>query len=141
MKLDFTKMPHLIVEYSANLEDKVDIQNLVRTIHAAALETGLFPLGGIRTRAHRCDHYEIADGHPDNGFVHLTGKIGPGRDLQARKSACTHIFSALTETLTDVFASSPLGISFELTELDAETRLNRNNLHDIIKLRLDADAS
>ena len=50
-------MPHLIVEYSANLERDVDIPRLVAAVHAAALETGVFPIGGIRTRAERRDIY------------------------------------------------------------------------------------
>jgi len=51
-------MPHLIVEYSANLERDVDISRVVAAIHAAALETGVFPIGGIRTRAERRDVYK-----------------------------------------------------------------------------------
>ena len=42
-------MPHLIVEYSANLEPALDIRGLVEALHEAALETGVFPIGGIRT--------------------------------------------------------------------------------------------
>ena len=56
-------MPHLIVEYSANLERDVDIPRLVAAVHAAALETGVFPIGGIRTRAERRDIYQVADSH------------------------------------------------------------------------------
>jgi len=131
-------MPHLIVEYSANLEERADIKALLATLREAALETGLFPVGGIRVRAIRCTHSLVADGHPDNCFVHLSGRIGPGRSLTDRKRAGAHIFAALTGALDDVFARHPLAISFELAELDADTRYNRNNLHDIVKNRLDA---
>ena len=134
-------MPHIIIEYSRNLEDKIDLKSLVKTLHEAALETGFFPLGGVRTRAIRCDIYEIADGHPDNGFIHVTGKIGPGRDIEARKKAGQHIFASLTEATADLFAISPLGLSLELTELEADTRYNHNNLHDTIKKRLDTKSS
>ena len=44
-------MPHLNIEYSANLEEELDVQALVDRIHETALETGIFPLGGVRTRA------------------------------------------------------------------------------------------
>ena len=71
-------MPHLIVEYSANLERDVDIPRLVGAIHAAALETGVFPVGGIRTRAARREIHQVADGHPDNGFIHVQARIGRG---------------------------------------------------------------
>ena len=134
-------MPHLIIEYSANLEDRTDLEGLVRVLRLAALETGLFPEGGIRVRAIRCDYFEVADGDPDNAFLHLSGRIGPGRSLTQRKRAAAHIFQALTGALKDVYDASPLALSFELAELDAHTRFNKNNLHDFVKTRLDAKRS
>ncbi len=71
-------MPHLIVEYSANLERDLDIPRVVAAVHAAALETGVFPIGGIRTRAERRDVYAVADNHPDNAFIHVQARIGKG---------------------------------------------------------------
>ena len=55
-------MAHAIVEYSANLEDKVDLDNLISTVHEACLNTGVFPLTGMRTRGARRDYYKIANG-------------------------------------------------------------------------------
>jgi 5-carboxymethyl-2-hydroxymuconate isomerase len=71
-------VPHLIIEYSANLERAIDIPRLVAAVHAAALETGVFPIGGIRTRAERRDAYAVADSHPDNAFIHVQARIGVG---------------------------------------------------------------
>ena len=81
-------MPHLIVEYSANLEPALDIATLVEALHEAALETGVFPIGGMRTRAARRDLYRIADGHADNAFIHVQARIGAGgrRGAPARPS-------------------------------------------------------
>ena len=53
-------MPHIIIEYSANLEERLGLDGLMDTLHAAALVTGVFPLGGLRVRAHRADRYRIA---------------------------------------------------------------------------------
>ncbi len=50
-------MPHFVIEYSSNLDDEIKIQKLMGTLQDAALETGVFPLGGIRFRAVRCDKY------------------------------------------------------------------------------------
>ena len=66
-------MPHLIVEYSANIEDQIALDALLDKLHTCALGTGVFPLGGLRVRAHRADAYRIADLSPDNGFV--TGQV------------------------------------------------------------------
>ena len=41
-------MPHLIVEYSANIEDQIALDTLLDNLHASALATGVFPIGGLR---------------------------------------------------------------------------------------------
>ena len=104
-------MPHLIVEYSANLERDLDIARLVAAIHAAALETGVFPVGGIRTRAERRDIFQVADGHADNGFIHVQARIGAGRTPEVRQKAAEHIFAVLKAQTAKVFANRPLGLS------------------------------
>src|SRR4051794_21763807 len=53
-------MPHFTIEYSANLEPGLDMQAVVELVRRAAVETGIFPLGGIRVRAIRCDFSAIA---------------------------------------------------------------------------------
>jgi 5-carboxymethyl-2-hydroxymuconate isomerase len=77
-------MPHIVVEYSANLEKSIDIRALVRRVHEAVLASGVFELGAVRTRAERREVYEIADGDPDNGFIHVGLSIAPGRDAATR---------------------------------------------------------
>jgi 5-carboxymethyl-2-hydroxymuconate isomerase len=62
-------MPHFTIEYSANLDSRVEMGEVVELARKAAAETGIFPLGGIRVRAIRCEHYAIADGAADAGFL------------------------------------------------------------------------
>ena len=71
-------MPHFIMEYSANLDEDLDIPELFRQLNETAIGTGVFPIGGIRTRAIRCEHYRIAEGDPDNTFIHLPPRWGQG---------------------------------------------------------------
>src|SRR6266446_6847767 len=84
-------MPHFTIEYSANLDARVDMGAAVEVVRKAAVETGIFPLGGIRVRAIRCEHYAIADGRPDFGFLDMVLRLGEGRDLATRKKAGEHI--------------------------------------------------
>src|SRR5436853_3045837 len=79
-------MPHFTIEYSGNLDDRVDMGAVVEVVRKAAVETGIFPLGGIRVRAVRCEHYAIADGGADLGFLDMVLRLGEGRDLADRKS-------------------------------------------------------
>ncbi len=41
-------MPHFTIEYSANLNARVDMDAVAELVRKAAVETGIFPLGGIR---------------------------------------------------------------------------------------------
>src|SRR5438445_1222244 len=92
-------MPHFTLEYSANLDARVDMGKLVEVVRKAAVETGIFPLGGIRVRAIKCEHYAIADARQDYGFLDMVLRIGEGRDLPTRKKAGEHVFNALSRHL------------------------------------------
>ena len=126
-------MPHFTIEYSANLEARVDIGAVVEVVRKAAVETGIFPLGGIRVRAVRCEHYAIADGQRQFGFLDMVLRLGEGRDLATRKKAGEHIFKALSAYLDPVFASSKFALSFDMQINDKETSWKRNNIHDALK--------
>jgi 5-carboxymethyl-2-hydroxymuconate isomerase len=126
---------HIVIEYSAGLRGRLDMPAFLAAVHQAALATGVFPIGGIRTRAYEAEHYVIADGHPDNAFVHLSLNVGHGRDLETRKRACESIFDATCRHLASLFETLPLGISLEMQEIDPVLTYKQNNLHDHVKYR------
>ena len=123
-------MPHFTIEYSANLDTRVDMGAVVEVVRKAAVETGIFPLGGIRVRAIRCEHYAIANGQRDFGFLDMVLRLGEGRDLATRKEAGEHIFRMLSDHLDPVFAQSPLALSFDMQINDKQTSWKRNNIHE-----------
>jgi 5-carboxymethyl-2-hydroxymuconate isomerase len=126
-------MPHFTIEYSANLESRLDIGQVVEVVRRAAVETGIFPLGGIRVRAIRCEHYAIADGRPHFGFLDMVLRLGEGRDLAIRKKAGEHIFQALSDHVDPVFAQSQFALSFDMQINDRQTSWKRNNIHEVLK--------
>jgi len=126
-------MPHFTIEYSANLDDRLDIGAACEVVRKAAVETGIFPLGGIRVRAVRCEHYAIADARQDYGFLDMVLRIGEGRDPPTRKTAGEHVFQALSRHLDPVFASSKFALSFDMQINDKDTSWKRNNIHDALK--------
>ena len=128
-------MPHIIIEYSANVRDRIGLGSLIERLHATAIGTGVFPLGGARTRAAERSDYRIADGHPDNGFVHVTMRMGHGRDAATKARAAQTVFDALCEHLAPLFDAAPLGISFEVQEIDPVLNFKKNNLHEYVKAR------
>src|ERR1700740_1210718 len=100
-------MAHIVIEYSANLRGQFDLDGFLRAVHGAALATGVFPIGGIRTRAYEAQPYVIADANPDNAFVHISLRVGHGRDVDTRKRACEAIFDMPCRQLPPGFERAP----------------------------------
>ena len=121
-------MPHQIVEYSSNLESKVDIRAMVHLLHETAAGIEAFPRGALRTRVAKRDLYCIADHDPANAFVHVLLRIAAGRSADVKKEAGDKLFDTLCEFLAPVQATTPVGISFEIQEIDPVFRWKRNNI-------------
>jgi 5-carboxymethyl-2-hydroxymuconate isomerase len=128
-------LPHLVIEYSANIEKGIALDELLDKLHAVALTTGVFPIGGLRVRAYRADNYRIADKAPDNGFVHVTALIGHGRPLDVQQRAGEQLFAALSGHLTPLYDKSPLAISLNIQEFHPVLNFKKNNLHEYVKSR------
>jgi 5-carboxymethyl-2-hydroxymuconate isomerase len=127
-------MPHFTIEYSANIDGLADMGAVVEVVRKAAVETGIFPLGGIRVRAVKCEHYAIADGRPSFGFLDMVLRLGEGRDLATRQKAGEHIFKVLSAYLDPVFKNSKFALSFDMQINDKETSWKRNNIHEALKV-------
>jgi len=130
-------MPHQIIEYSANLESRIDVPALVDSLHKVAMEIDALPIGGLRTRAARRELYQVADQHPDNAFVHVILKLGHGRPRETQKVVGEALFAALCDLLEPVSDSSPIAISFEIVEIDRELTWKKNNLREHMARRAD----
>lgn len=126
-------MPHLIVEYSANLEAHADMALLVDAVHAAALASGVAPLDGLRTRASVRSVYRIADGHPDNAFVAVVARLGPGRTPEEKHRLLDALMGAIEEALGAAAENAMLSVEYQ--EIDPEYRVNRNHLRAVIAQR------
>ena len=122
-------MPHIIAEYSANLEDHLDVQGLIDDLHQAAIDAQVAELVGIRSRAIRCEHYRVADGNPANGFVHITARLRIGRSEEQRTRLGQLLFAAADNKLAEVYPSHPIGLTIEIHEIDDMT-FRRNTLRE-----------
>lgn len=122
-------MPHVTMEYSANLAAKADITALCRVAKAAMLESGLFEIGAVRVRAVRCDAYAIADEHPDNAFLAVLVRIGAGRTAEDKKRAGETLNRRLKDALASVLATPHFALSIDWTENDPAFSWKTNAIH------------
>jgi 5-carboxymethyl-2-hydroxymuconate isomerase len=131
-------VPHLTLEYSANLADEASIGQLCTSL-AACLDTQrendqrVFPLGGIRVRALRCEQYCIADGRPDAAFLHANLKIAAGRSDAAKKATGDALFDAIKQHFAAEFEKHGVALSLEINEFSEAGTWKHNNLHARLK--------
>jgi 5-carboxymethyl-2-hydroxymuconate isomerase len=122
-------VPHIIVEYSANLDEAMPIATLIKDVHRAVLATGIFKLGAVRTRAARRDVYAVADGDPQNAFINVIARIGRGRAPETRRALAEAIMAVLDRETAALAASRGLALSVYVEEIDEDGALRKNNLH------------
>jgi 5-carboxymethyl-2-hydroxymuconate isomerase len=134
-------MPHIVIEYSSNLRERLNLEQFVREVHDATVETGEFPMAGLKTRTSERTCYRVADGHPDNAFVHVVLRFRPGKDPVKKYQAGEKVFAAICNHLAPIYDSSPLGITFEMQEIDTDFRFLKSNLGDYVKRREGAPVS
>ncbi len=113
-------MPHIQIDYSPNLEARLDLAGLCRVLRDAAVATGVLPLAGIRVRATTCTHVVIADGNPDHAFLDISVRLRAGRSPEDKSRATAQIFAAAEAYCAGVMQTSSLMLSMEMRDIDAD---------------------
>lgn len=122
-------MPHIIVEYSANLEPALDPQALVDALHRTAIDLGIAEAPAVRTRAERRDVFRVGDGNPANGFVHVVARLRIGRPEEKRKALGEALLAVLNRELDAAFETHPIAVTVEIHEIDHLT-FRRNTVRE-----------
>ncbi|HDC4612825.1 TPA: 5-carboxymethyl-2-hydroxymuconate Delta-isomerase [Enterobacter cloacae] len=122
-------MPHFIAECTDNIREQADLPGLFAKVNEALAATGIFPIGGIRSRAHWLDTWQMADGKQEYAFVHMTLKIGAGRSLESWEEVGEMLFALIKAHFANLMAARYLALSFELDELHPTLNYKQNNVH------------
>lgn len=123
-------MPHLHIDYSPNLAERLDIAGFCDAVRRAAIETGVFPLAGIRVRATACDHVAMADGDPKHAFLDMSIRLREGRAQADKERATAHIFAAAEAYCAEVMATSSFMLSMEMRDIDAALSPKASSIRD-----------
>ena len=115
-------MPHLVILYTPNLEPKIDMDKLCRSLADTMLtqldEAGkqVFPTGGTRVLAYPAAHYAVADGKRDYGFVYLNLRMGSGRSDAIKKEAGRALIDCARAFFEPVFKDNLVGLTLQIDE-------------------------
>jgi 5-carboxymethyl-2-hydroxymuconate isomerase len=119
-------MPHLTLEYSANLE--FEAQPLFAQLHETMVATGVVNLKGLKSRAIRHTDYRIADGDEAYAFVHLNILLRAGRPLEMQQEVARRAMAVLEETFGHRFAEGYLSLSVDIKEMKEGIALTKHNI-------------
>jgi len=125
-------MAHFHIDYSANLEERLDISGLCKVVAEAAAETGVFPVAGIRVRALRADYAYMADGNPEHAYLDLSVRLRAGRADEAKQAATRAIFAAMEAYCAEVMANSSFMLSVEMRDIDPELSLKTSSIRNYL---------
>ncbi|WP_299614901.1 5-carboxymethyl-2-hydroxymuconate isomerase [uncultured Tateyamaria sp.] len=125
-------MPHIVLDYSANLDDMLDMRALCAALKDAAAATGVFPAAGIRVRAHAAHHSVVADGDPQHSFIDMTIRLAAGRSAEKKTQATDAVFDAAKAFTAAHMGQYPFMLSLELREIDAEYSRKVSSIRDYL---------
>jgi len=110
-------MPHLVLEYSANVPDEPDLHRVLRRLNEAMTTAGPFDLANVKSRAVRLDPFRVADGAPGRAFVHLTAAVLAGREAGVLRMAGEALLAVLRESFPRAAAERRCDFTVELREM------------------------
>ena len=133
-------MPHVVLQYTANLETEVDMPALCREIAAVLVEQKdeaggpLFPVGGTRVLAYPAQVYAVADGKGDYGFCYINIRIAGGRSEAAKKRSGDAVLAKVQARFAAAFDKKPIGVTVQIDESPGQVYdAKHSNLHPLFK--------
>ncbi|MAS87961.1 MAG: hypothetical protein CMH30_08325 [Micavibrio sp.] len=95
-------MPHLLIEFSENLEAAIDIQDLLETLHAEFAVIGKdagVELDRIKSRATCFNYYAVGEKGKDGYMFHITLLLLSGRTDEAKKRIGGHLHKIASDVV------------------------------------------
>ena len=123
-------MPHIVVEYSANLEDHIDIAVVLESLHSAAASHSSVPLAGLRTRAMKREQYLVANGDPRHMFVAVVARLNGERGRESLLQVRDLLAEACSKVLGPIQQREPMAVSVEVQAIEPAMRINDNSIRD-----------
>jgi 5-carboxymethyl-2-hydroxymuconate isomerase len=115
-----TIMPHLNLEYSANIDQAVDFSGLFRELHQVLNEAGGVSLNNCKSRARTLETFYIGDGSETHALVHLEIALLAGRSMEIKNAITGGALEVLQKHYQASLEVCDLQISVELRDIDRD---------------------
>lgn len=88
-------MPHLIMEYSNSVDERVNTQRLLEDLHHAAIQSGLFDAPSLKSRSLRYHDWLVGEEADSVDFIHVTFELLDGRSAEQKRELSRQLMSVL----------------------------------------------
>ena len=112
-------MPHLLLECSSGIADRIELDKLLETLHLAVGSAPTVDLAAVKSRV--LEHAITRVGNPaaKRRFIHLTLSLLEGRTHDAKRHIGDELFAHLVKWVN---ANSPeVSLSLEIREMTGAT--------------------
>ncbi|MET3927425.1 hypothetical protein [Devosia sp. 2618] len=116
-------VPHVIIELSRNVADRVDLAATVQSVHDALCETGKLPVSAIKSRLVIHDHFAVGR-DMSGGFATALVRIQPGRPLEIEQEIGKAAFDALAGAFA-VVEDFPVSVSVDVQLINREASFSK----------------
>lgn len=111
-------MPHIIIEYSKNLGEIIEISDLVSGLHKALSDEGI-DRARIKTRAYAIDYVMVGDHDLSGHMIHTTLLLLEGRDLETKKQYGDALHKTMHEQIDGIV--NECAVTLEIRDMDKDT--------------------
>lgn len=109
-------MPHLVLEYTANLLPEFDARQALHRMNTVLLASGEFVPDHIKSRAVRVEEFLVGDEAPC-GFLHARLHLLSGRSDRTKLALTEGLVAAMRSCVTPEI-SQPVQITAEAVDMD-----------------------
>ena len=139
-------MPHLVILYTANLDQATDMTALCSKLANTMLaqrddsDKPVFPIGGTRVLAYPAPHHAVADGGAagraaggtgDYAFVYLNLRMSRGRSAATHQRVGDALLATTKAHFEALYAQQHLGVTLQIDEGTEVYDGKYNNLHPL----------
>jgi 5-carboxymethyl-2-hydroxymuconate isomerase len=104
-------MPHLTLEYTANLSDTPPTGELLLSLHQLLSSVAGIRVGNCKSRWRKVEDWVVGEGDAKDAFVHLDFRFLEGRSLDIQQA----VGQGALEVLKAHFHPAPEGVDLQIT--------------------------
>ena len=94
-------MPHITIEYTANLERRPDLPAVFAAVHEVLSAEGGIAMENCKSRALRLESYWVGSGTEPSAFVHVDVRFLEGRSQETRNVLGRRILDITRRAFSD----------------------------------------